>query len=131
MERNGAVVVDTHLWIDLFSGKHTPITKALDRLIVLDRANVIGPIFFEVLIGPKREDHRQYILGRLRKFTFLPTKSEVWHHTVKLGVLPGVFLRNVPDSDVLIAAHCEVYDCALFTRDSHFDVFQNLKRFQI
>ena len=73
----------------------------------------------------------QYLQGRLRAFPLLPATERVWLRAVELGRLPGVAGRQVPFSDVLIAAHAEVHGCEVFTRDRHFDVFPKLKRHRI
>src|SRR5579872_3649138 len=118
--KESAVVADSHLWIDLFRGKRTPFTAAMDELLEIDRVWMVGPIFYEVLIGSQKKGQRQYIFGQLRKLQFFETTFGVWYHATKLGVLPGVIIRKVPAFDVLIAAHCEVYKCSLLTRDPHY-----------
>ena len=125
------VIVDSHLWIEFLSGEKTRETAEVGRLIRARRLLLAGPILFEVLIGPRREDHRQFLQGRLRAFRLLETNDLVWFRAVELGRLPGVAVRKVPFSDVLIAAHAEVHHGAVFSNDPHFDVFPDLERHRL
>jgi len=124
----GAVLVDSHLWIEFLARKKSRETLEVARLIGGRDVVLAGPVLFEVLIGPRQERQREYLQGRLRAFPLLPATEEVWLRSVDLGRLPGVVSRQVPFSDVLIAAHAEVHGCAVFSEDPHFDVFPRLKR---
>ena len=130
MEANG-VIVDTHLWIEFFSGKANVASTEIARLIKDRRIRLAGPVLYELLVGPRVEGQRQYLQSQLRAFALLDTTETVWLRAIALGRLHAVFARQVPPSDVLIAAHCAVHGCALFTRDSHFDAFPELKRHRI
>jgi predicted nucleic acid-binding protein len=122
------VVVDSHLWIEMLSGRTNTSVTSVKTLIRTQRVVLVGPVVYEVLIGPRHEAQRAYLQSRLRAIPLLATNEAVWMRAVELGRLPSVALRKVPFSDVLIAAHCEVHACALFTRDPHFDTFPKLKR---
>jgi len=130
--KSGAVVVvDSHLWIEFLSREKTRDTAEVARLISAGSLVLAGPILYEVLIGPRREDHRRFVESRLRAFPLLETTDQVWSSAVVLGRLPGVSARKVPFSDVLIAAHAEVHGASVFSNDPHFDVFMNLKRHRL
>ena len=122
------VIVDSHLWIEFFSREKSKDTAEVARLIRTSAILMVGPVLYEVLVGPRREAQRQYLEGCLRAFPVLETTREVWLHMVDLGRLPAVASREIPFSDVLIAAHAESHGSSLFTRDPHFDVFPRLKR---
>src|SRR5262245_23502126 len=132
MERSdGGVIVDSHLWVEFLSGEKSRDTAEMAGLIGAKKVLLAGPILYEVLIGPRQEGQRRYLQGRLRAFRLLPATDPVWLKAVELGRLSGVIKRQVPFSDVLIAAHAEVFQIAVFTRDPHFDVFPDLKRHEI
>jgi predicted nucleic acid-binding protein len=122
------VIVDSHIWIEFLSGEKSPRTAEVDRLIRSDAIRLVGPVIYEVLVGPRKEAHRQYLQGRLRAFELLATNDTVWSTAVDLGRLEGVAKRRVPFSDVLIAAHAIEHECSVFTDDPHFDVFPQLNR---
>jgi len=126
-----AVVVDSHLWIEFLSGEKTRDTAEVARLMRAGNLVLAGPIFFEVLVGPRREDQRRFLESRLRAFRFLETTDQVWSRVVELGRLPGVPARKVPFSDVLIAAHAETHGASVFSNDPHFDVFRDLDRHRV
>lgn len=131
METSGArVVVDSHLWVEFLSRKLNSSTQEVERLIRARAVVLVGPVLYEVLIGPRQEGQRQYLASRLRALPLLETNEAVWLQAVELGRMHGAIARQVPASDVLIAAHCEVYGCALFSRDRHFDAFPDLARHQ-
>ena len=127
---DGGVIVDSHIWIEFLSGEESPTTAEVDRLIRSDSIRLVGPVIFEVLVGPRKEAHRQYIQGRLRAFRLLETTDGVWSTAVDLGRHEGVVTRRVPFSDVLIAAHAILYGCSIFTEDPHFDAFPDLIRYR-
>ena len=124
----GVVLVDSHLWIQFFSREKSKDTAEITRLIQSSLVVMAGPILFEVLVGPRREAQRQYLEGCLRALPLLPATERVWSRAVDLGRLRAVAAREVPFSDVLIAAHAESHGSSLFSRDPHFDVFPRLKR---
>ncbi len=123
------VIVDSHLWVEFLSGEKSEDTKAVAQLIGTGRVTLAGPVLFELLVGPRTEAQRQYLQGRLRAFLLLPCTDKVWLEAAALGRLPGVIRRQVPFSDVLIAAHAQVHECEVFTRDPHFDAFGDLRRY--
>jgi predicted nucleic acid-binding protein len=125
------VLVDSHLWVEFLSGKRNRRAAEVERLLRADAVCVAGPILYELLLGPRTEAQREYLGSRLGALPFIETTRPVWLCAVRLGRLPSAISRQVPPSDVLIAAHCHVYDCALFTGDAHFDVFPELRRHRI
>jgi predicted nucleic acid-binding protein len=124
----GGVVVDSHVWVDFFSGKRNAATQEVERLIRAGEVRLVGPVLYELLVGPRQESHCQYLSSRLRALPWLESTEKVWLRAAAMGRLRSVMVRQVPASDVFIAAHCDVYGCALFTRDSHFDAFPELRR---
>ncbi len=126
-----SVVVDSHLWVEYFARKENTYTEAIGRLARQGRLMQVGPVVYEVLVGPKDEGERNYLLGCLRALPLLPTREDVWLRAARLGAQAAARNNRVPTSDVLIAAHCIVHRCALFTRDAHFDVFGELKRHRL
>jgi predicted nucleic acid-binding protein len=125
---DAGVLVDSHLWVEFLSRKKNRHTAEVERLIRAGRAVLAGPVLFEVLVGPRQEAERQYLLGRMRAFRLLQTTDQVWLKAVTLGRLEGVARRQVPFSNVLIASHAEVHQVRLFSLDSHFDVFPHVLR---
>jgi predicted nucleic acid-binding protein len=87
-----------------------------------------GPVLLEVLAGVAEEGRRLYLQGRMRQLPFLETTRRAWDQAVLCGVQVADSPRDVPHLDILIAALCLVYDCALLTRDPHFDLFPKLRR---
>ncbi len=122
------VLIDSQLWISFLSGRKNRDSSEVARLIQSRKVLLAGPILFEVLVGPRTTGQRQYLQGRLMAFPLLATTVEVWLKSVELGRLTAVAIREVPFSDVLIAAHAQTQGCKIFTRDSHFDVFPGLRR---
>jgi len=116
------------LWIEFFSREKSKDTAEVARLIRTSAVLMVGPVLYEVLVGPRKEAQREYLEGCLRAFSVLETTPDVWQRMVDLGRLPAVAVREIPFSDVLIAAHAESHGSSLFTRDPHFDAFPRLKR---
>lgn len=126
---NAPVVVDTHLWIEFLGNKENRSTQEMRRLIQRESVRLVGPVLYEVLVGIRKEGQRQFVRSKLLSITMLDTVTEIWLRGAELGRLPAVRAREVPLSDILIAAHCEIHNCELFSRDPHFDLFPKLRRY--
>jgi predicted nucleic acid-binding protein len=123
-----SVLIDTNLWVEFFSRKRSKHTLEIQRLLLAGKVVTAGPILYEVLIGPKRDDHRYWLQSRLSALPFLDIDLAIWRHAVELGRIPSVLRSKVPITDVLIAAVAFEYDCAVYSLDPHFDLFPDLPR---
>jgi predicted nucleic acid-binding protein len=124
------VLVDSHLWIEYFAGRSNAYCEEVNALLQRNLVCTAGPVLLEVLAGVEEEERRLYLHGRLRKLPYLESSRKVWEQAVLCGVQVAGSPRIVPYLDMLIAALCQVHDCALFTRDPHFDLFPKLRRHQ-
>lgn len=123
------IVVDTHLWIEFLGRKANKSTAQIGRLIDLERVRLVGPVLYEVLVGIRNEGQRQFVRSILLAIPMLDASAQVWVTASELGRRPVVISRHVPISDIQIAAHCEVHNCLLFSRDAHFNLFPKLRRY--
>jgi hypothetical protein len=51
------VLIDTCIWAEFFTLKHSSTRDVVTNLLRWDRAGLIGPVLAEILMGIKREEH--------------------------------------------------------------------------
>jgi hypothetical protein len=116
-------LVDTTVWIDLFTGKSTPEVAELERLIGED-ADICtcGVVLTEVLQGIRDDADLRRTQTRFESFLYLPMKREtflmaadLYRSLRKLGVT----IRK--PVDCMIAAVAIQHGAALLHRDRDFD----------
>ena len=122
------VLADSQVWVEYFSGKDNAYTREADQLLEARRLCMAGPVLYEVLVGVKDEGRRLYLRSQMLELHLLQTTLPVWLQTVRCGLRTVARYPDFPAGDVLIAAHCLTYGCALLARDPHFDVFHELRR---
>ena len=117
------VLVDTTVWIDLFSGLTTPHVTVLESLIVRkENLCLCGVILTEVLQGirdDKEYAKTQAIFSNLLYLTMTRETFLLAAHIYRSLRRRGVTLRN--STDCMIAAVCIESKVALLNNDKDFD----------
>ena len=126
---NSWVIIDTHLWIPYFAGEKNLETDAIHERIIAKRVCLAGPILYEILVGPKKASDRRTLEVRLSRIPMVSCTDKVRTLAVQLGQEANARSLELPTFDILIAAHCYVYNLSLYTLDHHFDFFGKLRRF--
>ncbi len=123
------VLIDTCIWVPFFNRPRSAEKQAVDGLLDDDRAALIGPIFTEVLLGFRRDEHADWVASVLRGLHFLEAAWEEWRAAARLGRRLIANGHSLPLSDLVIAAVALGRDLAVYTTDPHFDLIPDLKRF--
>ena len=121
-----AVVVDTSLWVEFFRGS-TPLSSAVERLILEEQAVTTGLILAELLQGVKKESEAQKII---EVFDGLPTAeitTPIWRSAGRTGAALRRKGVTLPLSDLAIAALAVEHGLLVFTLDKHFDQIQDIR----
>ena len=121
-----AVVVDTSLWAEFFRGS-TPLSSAVERLILEEQAVTTGLILAELLQGVKKESEAQKII---EVFDGLPTAeitTPIWRSAGRTGAALRRKGVTLPLSDLAIAALAVEHGLLVFTLDKHFDQIPDIR----
>lgn len=117
-------VVDTSVWIDLFSGRDSPQVKVLESLIERrDDICLSGIILTEVLQGIRDEKEYSDTESMLANLIFLPMTRETFllaasiYRTLRAR---GITIRN--SIDCMIAAVCIENKIRLLHKNRDFDL---------
>lgn len=120
------ILVDSSVWIDYFSGRQTPESELLDRLLETDRLLTGDLILAEVLQGfPRESDFRSALdlLTRLEVASLAGREIAVAaarnYRTLRAK---GVTVRKTIDG--LIATFCISNRHSLLHSDRDFDGFE-------
>jgi len=125
------VLVDTTVWVDLFSGLTTPQVIVLESLI-LKREDIClcGVILAEVLQGIRDDKEHGETQAIFSNLLYLPMTRETFllaAHIFRLLRARGITIRN--SIDCMIAAVCIENKVALLHHDRDFDVIS--KKFDL
>jgi len=127
---NEWVFVDTCIWAAFF-GKPGSVEKtAVDELLDSDRVAIVGPVVAEVLVGFRRKDQADWVASRLRMTHYVEAGWDDWHAVAELGRELATRGNKVPLTDLLVTVVALRCDAWVYTTDSHFDLFDQLKRFR-
>jgi predicted nucleic acid-binding protein len=117
------VLVDTTVWIDLFSGLATPQITALESLIVqTEDICLCGVILTEVLQGIRDDEQHAQTQAILSDLLYLSMTRETFllaAHIYRSLRARGITIRN--PIDCMIAAVCIENNVALLHNDRDFD----------
>ena len=116
-------LVDTTVWIDLFSGRSSPHVKVLERLLE-DQADVCicGIILTEVLQGIRSDADYRKTKDYFEALILLPMTHTVFLHSAELYRSlrkKGVTIRK--PLDCMIASVAMEHDIAILHNDRDFD----------
>lgn len=118
-------LVDTSLWIDLFSDKSGAVATFLDPYLDADQIYVCDAIHLELVRGVRTEKEKQRLEGDLNAFRWAETTEMVWQRARQLAFnlrRKGVSTSTV---DTLIAATALANDLGLLHCDRDFELISN------
>jgi predicted nucleic acid-binding protein len=120
----GVIVVDSSVWIDHFSGRHSAQVDTLDRLLATRRLPIlVGDIvMYEVLCGFRSAREVDQIarwfepllLVSMLDFDLVPRAVAHYQTLRRRGITPGTV-------DVIIGTYCIETGAELLTADRDFE----------
>jgi predicted nucleic acid-binding protein len=123
------VFVDTCIWIAFFTRPSSREKLAVDELLAGDRVALVGPVVAEVLRGFRRQEQGDWAGSRLRLAHYVTTEWDDWRHAADLGREQAKRGRDLPITDLALAAVALRLNAYVYTTDPHFDGIDGLKRF--
>jgi len=125
IDLNFMVTADSSVWIDYFTGRTTPKTKALDKLLDAETRELVllDVVMMEVLRGFKDDNEYDIAYRLLLPFVvqtaggkdIAMTSAQIYRNLRKNGLT----VRS--SIDLLIAAWCLLNECELLHNDRDFD----------
>lgn len=126
---NDLVMIDSSCWIKYFRNNDIIVAESVEFLIKSERACICGMIELEIIQGI-RNSGQELMISKL--FSILPyyefTRNDFINsgNTIKILRLSGITLAP---SDTLIASLCLRNDIMIYSKDSDFNYFPDLKRY--
>ncbi len=116
------VLIDSSVWISRFTHQTGDFSRALDDLLLTERAAINPVIRVEVLTGALHEAQYAELDDALKGLHALPISDDVWRQAERVRFQLRRIGRLIPLPDVLIASCAMVHGCELLHADRHFDL---------
>jgi len=123
------VFVDTCIWASFFTRPSSREKLAVDDLLAQDRVALVGPVVAEVLRGFRRQEQADWAGSRLRLAHYVTADWDDWRHAAHLAREQARLGRDLPITDLVLAAVALRLDAYVYTTDPHFDGIDGIKRF--
>ncbi len=123
------VFVDTCIWASFFTRPTSREKLAVDVLLAQDRVALLGPVVAEVLRGFRRQEQADWAGSRLRLAHYVTADWDDWRHAAQLAREQAKLGRDLPITDLVLAAVALRLDAYVYTTDPHFDGIDGIKRF--
>lgn len=125
------VLVDTCAWIDYLRSGKTPIARALEGLLRGEQLFTCGQVMFELLQGVRSDGDREAVTRALGSLEYLELHPRVWIRAAGLASALRCKGRQLPQSDLLIAALALEHKVLVLTADKHFEEIPGLGLFRV
>lgn len=126
---NDWVFVDTCIWASFFTRPNSREKRAVDELLAQDRVALTGVVVAEVLRGFRRLEQAEWAGSRLRLANYVNADWDDWCRAAQLGREQAKLGRDLPVTDLVLAAVAMRQRSFLYTSDPHFDGLDGIKRF--
>jgi hypothetical protein len=124
------VLIDTCMWVPFFNRPQSAEKRVIDGLLDEDQAALIGPVVTEILQGITREPQADYVASQLRGVHCLEIRWNDWTDAARIGRRLTAHARQLPLSDLILAAVAIRVGAEIYTVDPHFDLVPNVKLFR-
>ena len=125
------VLVDTCVWVPFFSRRASAHKTAVSELVDGQRAALIGAILAEILLGFKKKAEADWVASSLEGLHYLDVTRSDWRGAAQLGRQLAADGHRLPLSDLVLASVAKRRKCLVYSTDPHFDVIDDLPRFEI
>lgn len=132
MKQKPWVLVDTCIWSTYFKHSTSPTRTSINLLLRRDRAVLIGPVLTELLRGIKKQAEADWVSSVMLGTRFETLNWRDWLEAATLGRnLAARGHRDIPVTDLAIAATSLDRGWLVFSDDPHFDLVEGLLRFRL
>lgn len=124
------VIPDSDVWIDYFKNPASPQAMALDALISLDEAALVGIVVTEVLRGARTTARQRKIQQMFEGVDYVETSLRSWTRAGIIAAALDAEGTPIPLPDAIVAAVAIEEGHELFTRDKHFERIPGLRLYR-
>ena len=128
--KNEMVIVDTSCWIEYFNRPKSKESMIVKYLLEEDKIAITGVIIAELLQGARDEKEFRALKESLTTLPFLQETPYMWEEVGKISFEMRRKGFIIPLSDCMIAVIANAEDCSIFTLDSHFNHFSDIRLFK-
>ncbi len=121
------VIPDSDVWIDYLKSSTSPQAMALDALIRVDEAALVGIVATEVLRCARTATRQMEIQEMFAGVEYVETTLQSWERAGVIAATLDAEGTPIPLPDVIIAAVALQEGHEIFTRDKHFDRIPGLR----
>ena len=124
-----SILVDTSVWIEFFK-LHSETGDKLEKLIKEHLVWTCGVIIFELIKGVRKEEEKATILETLLNLEYVEMTPLLWQKAGELSAFLKKEGKNLPLSDIFIAALAIENNLQIFTLDKHFEQIPGVKMYK-
>lgn len=117
------ILVDTSIWIEYFKGKKS--VQDIIHDIKSFQSFIIGPVLAELLLGIKTANEKNLLLTCMNVLPMLEITYNDWIDAGNTGNILRQKGITVPLPDLIIYSVAVKNNCALFTKDKHFEIIKS------
>ena len=125
-----AILIDTSVWVDWSNDKTLPQSIELARLLEIDEVATTDVVMAEVLQGARTQAVFDDWATRLDAFHYFPVTQDSWLSAARLSFRLMRQGLTTALSDLLVAQVALENNLAIFTTDSDFQRFPDLRLHQ-
>ncbi|HEX9023129.1 MAG TPA: PIN domain-containing protein [Geobacteraceae bacterium] len=121
------VLPDTCAWIDFFNARRTPLSVALEQLLLQGEVFTCGIVKYELIQGVRSQAEEKALLHALQAVNHLEMNESLW---IQAGRLSSDLRKKgvtIPFSDISIAVLARENDLTVLTIDLHFEQIAGVK----
>jgi len=124
------ILADTSVWIEFFKAR-SATGDALEKLIKEHRVWTCGIVLFELIKGVKSEAEKTSILETLLSLEYIEMSPLLWKNAGEVAASLKKAGKNLPMSDIFIAALAIEHNLQIFTLDKHFEQIPGVKIYKM
>jgi predicted nucleic acid-binding protein len=130
LEANNGILADTSVWIEFFR-RESEIGAYLFSLLTEKPVWVCGIVMFELLQGVKSEAEKLEVQSAFEGLPYAKMSPLLWQRAAELSQSLKKSGRNIPLSDIFIAAIAIEYNLSILTTDKHFEHIPGVKLYKM
>jgi predicted nucleic acid-binding protein len=115
------VIVDTSAWVSFLKSPVTPEGKTVKELVERQEALLVGMVLAELLHGLGSDKDLADLLDAVAGVSYLECTRETWERAGLLARRLRRDGRQLPMSDIVVAALAVQHNLPLYTLDKHFE----------
>jgi len=123
------ILADTSVWIEFFKLR-SATGDALEKLIKEHLVWTCGIVLFELIKGVKSEAEKITTMDTLLSLEYIEMSPLLWKNAGEIAASLKKEGKNLPMSDIFIAALAIKHNLQIFTLDKHFELIPEVRMYK-